>query len=290
MNMKLKTYFSFGAAWFVVACGEAASTDDASPGGSTSGGATSSGVTTNAPVSPSSSAPNISPSTSVNPGNTTSANQQTTGGSPNVSDTGSDESSTTGRPRPPWNNSSDEVTSEGEGSSGPSPVTSAPVSGEPSGETMADTSEPQGPIGEDPLTAAATCSSDMYWERGENDRMRPGEACIACHTAENEGPRYAIAGTLYPTGHEPNDCNGISGMASGATVVIVDANGQEHELTPNSVGNFYFNGNIAKPYTAKVVSEAGERLMVTPQQDGDCNKCHTPEGTQGAPGRVVVPF
>lgn len=61
-------------------------------------------------------------------------------------------------------------------------------------------------------------------------------------------------------------------------------------LAPNGVGNFFFNGNLAKPYTAKVVSDVGERLMVTPHQDGDCNKCHTADGAEGAPGRVVVPF
>jgi hypothetical protein len=126
--------------------------------------------------------------------------------------------------------------------------------------------------------------------RGENDRMRPGEACIACHTSEGEGPRYAIAGTLFPTGHEPDDCNGLPGEPGGLKVIITDANGQEHELTPNSVGNFFLGGNLATPYTAKVVSDAGERLMLTPQQDGDCNKCHTADGISGAPGRVVVPF
>lgn len=36
-----------------------------------------------------------------------------------------------------------------------------------------------------------------------------------CHTAEREGPRYPITGTLYPTGHEPNDCNGVNSSAGG---------------------------------------------------------------------------
>ncbi len=144
--------------------------------------------------------------------------------------------------------------------------------------------------GLDPLNATAVCTSNSFWMRGENDRMRPGEACIACHTSEGEGPRYAIAGTLFPTGHEPDDCNGLPGDPGGLKVIITDANGQEHELSPNSVGNFFLSGNLATPYTAKVVSNAGERLMLTPQQDGDCNKCHTAEGTSGAPGRVVVPF
>jgi hypothetical protein len=100
---------------------------------------------------------------------------------------------------------------------------------------------------------------------------------------------YSIAGTLYPTGHEPDDCNG-AGAESGATIVITDANGQVHELTPNQAGNFYYNGNLAKPYTAKVVTAAGEREMLSPQQNGDCNECHSADGATGAPGRVVVPF
>lgn len=143
--------------------------------------------------------------------------------------------------------------------------------------------------GQDPLGAEATCSSNKYWTRGESTTMRPGEACIACHASSNEeeAPLYTIAGTLYPTGHEPDDCNST---ASGAKVVITDANGAEHELTPNQVGNFYLAGSIALPYTAKIVSDAGERKMLSPQQSGDCNTCHTADGSGGAPGRVVVPF
>jgi len=32
-----------------------------------------------------------------------------------------------------------------------------------------------------------------------------------------------------------------------------------------------------------------ERRMTTPQFDGDCNACHTQDGLQNAPGRIVVP-
>lgn len=143
-------------------------------------------------------------------------------------------------------------------------------------------------VGPDPLNAVAVCTSNEFWTRGEGTTMRPGEACVACHTAEREGPRYAIAGTLYPTGHEPADCNGSAD--SGAKIVVTDANGEEHELTPNQVGNFYLSGSIATPYTAKVVTASGEREMFSPQTNGDCNSCHTDTGASGAPGRVVPPF
>jgi uncharacterized membrane protein len=37
--------------------------------------------------------------------------------------------------------------------------------------------------------------------------MHPGGACITCHTIKG-GPAFKVAGTVFPTLHEPNDCNG----------------------------------------------------------------------------------
>ena len=66
---------------------------------------------------------------------------------------------------------------------------------------------------------ATICTSDEYWvdeyededddelEIEGDERMRPGHACIACHQA-NDGPDFAIAGTVYATAHEPDNCNG----------------------------------------------------------------------------------
>ncbi len=151
--------------------------------------------------------------------------------------------------------------------------------------------EPEPPKAPDPLLAEALCTTDSYWRGGENAQMRPGEACVSCHTQEREGPRYAIAGTVYATGHEPDSCNGVSGAGPDAvTVIIIDADGREVALTPNSAGNFTLKEQIALPYTARVVSALGERLMIGPQTVGDCNACHTPEGLSGAPGRITVPF
>lgn len=151
------------------------------------------------------------------------------------------------------------------------------------------TADPMMPSVMDPLFADPTCTSDQHWSGGENDRMRPGEACVSCHSRQGEGPRYSIAGTLYPTGHEPDDCNGVT-TDSGAVVVITDANGMEFQLSVNSAGNFSSGQNIATPYTAKVVTASGERQMFTPQTNGDCNTCHTADGVMGAPGRIVLPL
>jgi hypothetical protein len=142
-----------------------------------------------------------------------------------------------------------------------------------------------GGSGGDPFGGASVCTSKMTWKSGEGASMRPGEACIACH-ATNRGPDFSIAGTVYPTGHEPNDCNGKGNV----TVVITDAKGTTHNLMANSVGNFTFTGTLPTPYTAKVMTSSGAvRAMTTAQTVGDCNSCHTEKGTNSAPGRIVSP-
>lgn len=143
----------------------------------------------------------------------------------------------------------------------------------------------------DPLSAAPTCTSNTRWTQGNEGSasMNPGEACINCHkTTGGEGPTFSIAGTVYPTGHEPDLCNSKVGT-SGAQIVIVAADGQTVTLTPNSAGNFSLRTSIKTPYQAKVTFQGRERLMLSAQMSGDCNSCHTQDGTNGAPGRVTVP-
>ena len=143
----------------------------------------------------------------------------------------------------------------------------------------------------DPLGAAATCTSGVTWTGGNNGSalMNPGRACIGCHaTSGGEAPTFTIAGTLYPTGHEPNLCNGVNGT-TGARVVITDANNRTITLTPNAAGNFTYSGAVATPYLAKVTYQGRERIMPVGQTNGDCNACHTQTGTTGAPGRITLP-
>ena len=117
--------------------------------------------------------------------------------------------------------------------------------------------------------------------------MNPGMACISCHSS-GEGPRFSIAGTVYPTGHEPDRCNSSVGTA-GARIVIIGADGKMVTLTPDGVGNFSSNAAVKTPFQAKVTYQGRERLMVTAQSSGDCNSCHSQNGSKNAPGRITVP-
>jgi hypothetical protein len=112
--------------------------------------------------------------------------------------------------------------------------------------------------------------------------MEPGNACQSCH-----GGQFGFAGTVYPTAHESTSCDGTS--VSGVVVTIKGADGKTLTMAPNSVGNFYGSGNVAMPFTAVVSYNGATNAMTTPQTSGDCNSCHTQNGSNGAPGRIVLP-
>ena len=148
------------------------------------------------------------------------------------------------------------------------------------------------------LAILAGCGgSDGTYPVTQGAKLAYSQACINCHAKSNEAPKFDIGGTLYPTGHEDNDCNADAPSIAGATIVITDNNGVATTLTPDNVGNFSYtsggrNGNpvIALPYTAKVVQNGKTRAMGAAQMSGDCNDCHTPTGRNGAPGRVTIPI
>jgi hypothetical protein len=142
----------------------------------------------------------------------------------------------------------------------------------------------------DPLLAMPTCTSNTSWTGGDRGSasMNPGMACISCHKKEGEGPTFSIAGTVYPTGHEPDKCNSTVGNA-GARIVIIGADGKTLTLTPNGVGNFSSKMAVTTPYQAKVIYQGRERLMLTAQTSGDCNSCHGQSASTMAPGRITVP-
>ena len=136
------------------------------------------------------------------------------------------------------------------------------------------------------------CTSGVNYTSGNNASMAPGVGCRTCHVIGGaaSGKTMDIAGTVYPTAHEPDNCNGIGG----STVIITDANGAAHQLPVNSVGNFYnmdlFGiAAIPKPYHARVVNGGKTRSMIAAETEGNCNSCHTEQGATGAPGRIVAP-
>lgn len=149
------------------------------------------------------------------------------------------------------------------------------------------------------FSGPSVCTSMKTWTLGtdlpdaQQPLMEPGKACNSCHK-QQFATVFAAAGTVYPTGHEPDECLGVSGSAMPDVVVhIVGSDGVDHPLSPNASGNFILYGSLALPYTAKVVSSKGERVMSEPQNDGDCNLCHTDAAggnMSAAAGRIVIPY
>jgi len=177
--------------------------------------------------------------------------------------------------------------------------------GMPGGEcTAATTPDPA-------LDAQPTCTSMETWPAPSHfapghqaDEMFPGMPCIGCHTnpsafGQNEGgPNFDLGGTVYLTAHEPDNCFGVDGATFSDVIVhIEDANGSTWDLPVDATGNFFlaFSG-LVPPYSAKVINDVGIRAMSYKPMSGDCNSCHTAEGSNGgdpaaptAPGRILAP-
>jgi hypothetical protein len=161
---------------------------------------------------------------------------------------------------------------------------------------------------DNPYDTPLVCTSNKYWTDGDegDEEMHPGHACIACHLdpdafgagddddeeeeeeeEDDDLPIYSIAGTVYPTAHEPNDCYGVD---DGAIFVHVeDADGVVMTLPTNEAGNFFTEAALRAPYRVKVIRGDQVRAMSELAEHGDCNVCHTQDGTEDAPGRIMAP-
>ncbi len=146
--------------------------------------------------------------------------------------------------------------------------------------------------GSPPITIA--CSSTQFWTQGDEGSkdMHPGHACVSCHEQPNDegekGPPLGFAGTVYPTPHEPDDC--VATGVGGAVVVVTDANGATHQVSVRASGNFYAEEvTLAFPIRAEIRKDGKVLAMQDPVMTGDCNACHTAEGTDGASGRIFPP-
>ncbi len=140
-----------------------------------------------------------------------------------------------------------------------------------------------------PFDGPPVCTSGTIWDRGDrgSQLMHPGVACITCHSsqADDDAPRFRVAGTAYPTGHEPDNCNG----ATPATVEVTDASGKVFLLNTNAAGNFFSTARIVFPIRVAVLANGKRRSMEGSPPTGDCNSCHTQDGANMAPGRITLP-
>jgi mono/diheme cytochrome c family protein len=143
------------------------------------------------------------------------------------------------------------------------------------------------------FAGGSVCTSGRTHVGDENYDMRPGEACNACHTRERK-KTFAFAGTVYPTGHEPNDCVGITDNS--VRVIVTDGDGKDTVVPMRASGNFALDrATLKAPVHVRVESADGSKkramgAALNLPGDGDCNGCHTEAGTNKAPGRVVAPL
>lgn len=181
------------------------------------------------------------------------------------------------------------------------------------GSSGAATTDDASATGEDPTSGGASggasgdmnpwddpveCHSGKTWTMGEIESplMHPGRACLNCHAQQVDEPEVQsylqLAGTVYDFGHDPDDCYGVDGGADPTTVEITDAMMTRFTLPVGPSGNFMItieDAPVTFPITALVRRGDAVRAMGSPQQTGDCNLCHTQDGTSGAPGRIVAP-
>ena len=134
----------------------------------------------------------------------------------------------------------------------------------------------------------ALCTSGTFWTKGNDGSglMNPGQVCQGCHQLMG-GPGFTAAGTVYPSAHEPNNCNGSN--VPNLTVIITDAQNREIRIPLNAAGNFYTRTRIRAPFKARVTDGQKTRAMQGTVTRGDCNGCHTESGANGAPGRILAP-
>ncbi len=157
---------------------------------------------------------------------------------------------------------------------------------------------PPGSCGRIPMRfTIPTCASGVLWDGTATNVMDPGKACIGCHTTDAPQLAYFFMGTAFPAYHESDDCE--DPPPADARVEILDANGNVTlVMMPTADGNFYSSSiaaGVPLPFTARLVANGLARAMVTPQMTGECNACHTEQGTTltvgtaSAPGRLVWP-
>ena len=189
--------------------------------------------------------------------------------------------------------------SSGVGSTGATSAasTDAPTSGGSGGASEGSSGGSSTGAGTSPWDAPPMCSSGVMWTMGEieDPHMHPGRVCLDCHMQAVQPfikNRFQIAGTVFPTGHEPDDCYGVDGVAAGIEVEVTDAMNQVFTMPVNEAGNFMqmgMPGSVVFPISALVRRGDLEIKMASSQNTGDCNSCHTQDGTNNALGRIVGP-
>ena len=100
----------------------------------------------------------------------------------------------------------------------------------------------------------------------------PGMSCLTsgCHRGGG-GPVYTVGGTLY-------DAHAGGLPVAGATVVVIDGDGNRFELPTAQNGNFWSTEPMVFPLLVRASQCPLDAPMISLSQNGDCNSggCHGP--------------
>lgn len=137
-----------------------------------------------------------------------------------------------------------------------------------------------------------TCSTGNPISLRGSATMEPGGDCIDCHTRNGgEAPDFQLAGTVMAAFDDDTNCAGVAGVI----VKLTGADGTVVQLVSNSSGNFYrslYASPLVYPFHAEVTYNGVTVQMLSARNAGEtsCNRCHTAQGANGAPGRIVAPM
>lgn len=117
---------------------------------------------------------------------------------------------------------------------------------------------------------------------------RPGQPCLLCHDGKIGDPRqFSIAGTVFVNPYDKV-------AASGATIIMTDANNVVFTTTTNQAGNFYVTPSQWTPAYPMTVEVDYQRYQTKMRshigRDGSCSGCHFDPAGFDSPGHVAVAY
>ncbi|HEY6561408.1 MAG TPA: hypothetical protein VI072_29245 [Polyangiaceae bacterium] len=136
-------------------------------------------------------------------------------------------------------------------------------------------------------TLAACSSNDTAGANDVGPLMRPGDDCLACHSANSgrNAPIWSAAGTVFPEPTSSQD----EGLANVRVHLSAPDGSLLETLITNAAGNFYTSRPLPRGFQVALEYQ-GERIdMPCPPPGGLCNACHTLPPIGQAPGRIFIP-
>lgn len=138
-----------------------------------------------------------------------------------------------------------------------------------------------------------TCASGVFYNQltePPGELMNPGMSCPTCHAANALAyVAFQYAGTVMVAPHEKNACKPPASFDGGTVEVLFLDGGLFWKWDVNASGSFKTLDAGPSPYVARLSKNGQSKSSQTPHTSGDCNTCHSEQGSNGASGRLTFP-